>query len=257
MSEPDIITDSLAEASGSSPAEKVIDPKENKAFIFYKDWEDIFDCFDDSEVGLLIRAVLAYARRGEKAFLPRGLDVAYVVMTNTIDRDNEKYVKKCLARSAAGKASAEKRKQQNAASNADGTAEKKKKKKGKDKLKLPVDPSSASPEAPEVSSNVGDGGDVPAEPKAYGEFKHVLLTDEQYNKLVEDFGEKKIAEYIRRVDEYIQQSGKSYRDFSLTIRKWIYDDAKLSKSGGAVKGENASLPDISKIEALMNAKYRA
>ena len=67
----------------------------------------------------------------------------------------------------------------------------------------------------------------------HGEFGHVLLTDEQYESLVKDLGETKVAEYIRKVDEYCEQYGKSYKNYSLTIRKWINKDQsgkKKSKS---------------------------
>lgn len=60
----------------------------------------------------------------------------------------------------------------------------------------------------------------------HGEYKHVLLTDEQYQKLLEDLGESKLAEYIKKVDEYCQQYGKSYKDYNLTIRKWFKNDHK-------------------------------
>lgn len=58
----------------------------------------------------------------------------------------------------------------------------------------------------------------------HGEYKHVLLTDEQYQKLQEDLGESKLAEYIKKVDEYCQQYGKTYEDYNLTIRKWFDED---------------------------------
>lgn len=60
--------------------------------------------------------------------------------------------------------------------------------------------------------------------KKYGEYNHVLLTDEQYQKLVTDFSAEKITEYIKKIDEYCQQYGKSYKDYNLTIRKWILSD---------------------------------
>lgn len=72
----------------------------------------------------------------------------------------------------------------------------------------------------------------------YGEYKHVLLTGTQYARLVKEFGAKVIDEYIRKVDEYCQQSGKSYNDYNLTIRKFMRDDnaaakpAEQSDSGG-------------------------
>ena len=60
--------------------------------------------------------------------------------------------------------------------------------------------------------------------KKYGEYSHVLLTDEQYQKLVTDYSADKITEYIKKIDEYCQQYGKSYKDYNLTIRKWILND---------------------------------
>jgi hypothetical protein len=58
----------------------------------------------------------------------------------------------------------------------------------------------------------------------YGEFKHVLLTDEQHEALVNDYGEQKLDEYIRKVDEYCEQTGKKYKNYLLTIRNWIRKD---------------------------------
>lgn len=55
----------------------------------------------------------------------------------------------------------------------------------------------------------------------YGEYKHVLLTGEQYSRLVKDFGARIADRYIKEVDEYCQQYGKSYNDYNLTIRNFI------------------------------------
>ena len=58
----------------------------------------------------------------------------------------------------------------------------------------------------------------------HGEYKHVLLTDAQYNKLLSDYGSEKLDAYIRKVDEYCQQHGKTYADWNLTIRNWMRRD---------------------------------
>lgn len=73
----------------------------------------------------------------------------------------------------------------------------------------------------------------------YGEYKHVLLTDEQYSKLVNDFSEAVAAEYIRRCDEYCERSGKSYKNYSLTIRNWIQRDNE-KKGGHNQENKNTS-----------------
>lgn len=84
---------------------------------------------------------------------------------------------------------------------------------------------------------------------------HVLLSDVRYGRLIEDFGNKKAAEYVRRVDEYVQQTGKQYKDYYLTIRKWIREDEKRERESAAPRGENSSL-DILKIEQSLNDKYK-
>lgn len=57
--------------------------------------------------------------------------------------------------------------------------------------------------------------------KKYGEYKHVLLTNEQYERLVKDFGETTVKQYIQAVDEYVQMHDSPYQDYNLTIRKYI------------------------------------
>ncbi|MBR1527764.1 MAG: helix-turn-helix domain-containing protein [Oscillospiraceae bacterium] len=58
----------------------------------------------------------------------------------------------------------------------------------------------------------------------FGEYHHVRLTDNQFQKLIEEYGENAINLYIKKVDEYCQQHGKSYKDYNLTIRNWMNKD---------------------------------
>ena len=63
----------------------------------------------------------------------------------------------------------------------------------------------------------------------HGEYGHVLLTEEQYTKLCKDYGQDATEKAIKKVDEYCQQYGKSYKDYNLTLRKWGYDGITNSK----------------------------
>lgn len=63
--------------------------------------------------------------------------------------------------------------------------------------------------------------DVGISKKRYGEYQHVLLTDTQYNKLKEDV--PNLENWIRKVDEYCQIHGKTYKDYNLVIRNWYRD----------------------------------
>lgn len=66
-------------------------------------------------------------------------------------------------------------------------------------------------------------GDKSAPKKYFGEYKHVRLTQDEFDRLKSDFGDK-ASSLITRLDEYIQTSGKRYRDHNLTMRTWARKD---------------------------------
>lgn len=57
----------------------------------------------------------------------------------------------------------------------------------------------------------------------YGEFQHVLLTDKEHTHLIELYGDS-LNEHIKILDEYIETSGKKYKNHSLVIQKWVHDE---------------------------------
>ena len=63
----------------------------------------------------------------------------------------------------------------------------------------------------------------------FGEYGHVMLTDEQLKKLNADYGEEATRQAIKKVDEYCQQNGKRYKDYNLTLRKWGFDGITTKK----------------------------
>lgn len=88
-----------------------------------------------------------------------------------------------------------------------------------------------------IGKNIdGDSCESPAPPKPkkkrYGEYNHVLLTDDEYNRLCTEYG-KRIADMaIKKVDEYCEQTGKHYKNYNLTIRKWGIKSVKESQPVG-------------------------
>lgn len=54
----------------------------------------------------------------------------------------------------------------------------------------------------------------------YGQYNHVLLDDEQYNKLVSSLGEKEAQRMINTLDEGIELKGYTYKNHYLAIIKW-------------------------------------
>jgi hypothetical protein len=66
----------------------------------------------------------------------------------------------------------------------------------------------------------------------YGEYKNVLLSDEDMDKLKKEFPAD-WEERIERLSEYIASTGKSYKSHLATIRAW----ARKEKGKGAVNNE--------------------
>lgn len=95
--------------------------------------------------------------------------------------------------------------------------------------KLSTEKTQPDKPAPKPKKQVSKKTDSKEQRSKYGEYKHVLLTGTQYARLVKEFGAKKTDEYIRKVDEYCQQFGKSYKDYNLTIRKFMRDDNAVAK----------------------------
>ncbi|MEQ7221421.1 phage replisome organizer N-terminal domain-containing protein [Vagococcus fluvialis] len=59
----------------------------------------------------------------------------------------------------------------------------------------------------------------------YGEYKNVLLSDEELEKLKNEFP-KDWEQRIEKLSEYIAMSGRKYKDFLAVIRNWAKKDKK-------------------------------
>jgi hypothetical protein len=71
-----------------------------------------------------------------------------------------------------------------------------------------------------------------APPPSFLHFGTVFkVTQENYDSLIKDFGEQKIAEYIERFNNYCLIHGKEnkYKRHDLVIRDWLKDDMAKSK----------------------------
>lgn len=70
--------------------------------------------------------------------------------------------------------------------------------------------------------------------RKYGEYQHVLLTDKEHTHLVELYGSS-LDEHIKILDEYIETSGKSYKNHSLVLQKWVHDEWTKRNKNNPVK----------------------
>lgn len=60
----------------------------------------------------------------------------------------------------------------------------------------------------------------------FGEFKNVLLKLEEYEKLVNSFGEKDALKLIENLSGYMESAGKKYKSHYATILNWRRRDLK-------------------------------
>lgn len=70
----------------------------------------------------------------------------------------------------------------------------------------------------------------------FGEYHHVLLTEDEYERLKDLYGGyKQVEEHIKILDEYIETSGKNYKNHSLVLQKWVHDEWTKRNKNNPVK----------------------
>ena len=62
--------------------------------------------------------------------------------------------------------------------------------------------------------------------KKYGKYQRILLSNDEFEKLCEEFGKEYIEMVIERIDEYVEENNNKnkYKNFNLVIRKAIRDN---------------------------------
>lgn len=86
----------------------------------------------------------------------------------------------------------------------------------------------------DINNTFNNKKDVYTRKHKYGEYQHVLLTDEERTHLVELYGNS-LDEHIKILDEYIETSGKSYKNHSLVLQKWVHDEWEKRNKNNPVK----------------------
>lgn len=85
--------------------------------------------------------------------------------------------------------------------------------------------------------------------KAYGKYKHVILSNADLEELRKDFTDEEIQDGITYTDEYVQMKGNKQTDYKLALIKWGIDGGrkerkKQSKSGGSSPPNNRFVPQM-------------
>ncbi len=84
----------------------------------------------------------------------------------------------------------------------------------------------------------------------YGEYNHVLLTDDELSKLKEKFND--YENKIKNLDEYIEMKGAKYKNHYLTILKWARNEKSDKK---VIKVEYGKINKKQNSDNLLKALY--
>ena len=74
--------------------------------------------------------------------------------------------------------------------------------------------------------------------KAYGEYNNVKLTDDEYNRLCNDYGQDQTEKAIDFLDAYIKEKGYKTKDHNLTLRRWVFNAINENKPNADKKKPN-------------------
>lgn len=84
----------------------------------------------------------------------------------------------------------------------------------------------------------------------HGEYGHVRLTDDEFKKLNDEYGESNSNELIKILDEYIEMSGKKYKSHYLAIKKWVVDALREKNSSKLKPKQDNKVPDNKPIDPI-------
>lgn len=74
----------------------------------------------------------------------------------------------------------------------------------------------------------------------YGKYNHVLLTDTERDRMIGEYGQSFFDRCVKRLDEYIEQTGKKYKNHNLAMRNWVVNAVKedIRKEKGCTGATN-------------------
>lgn len=187
------------------------------SFVFHHDYIDI-DEFDADEIKELLGAMIAYsADDTEPTFNDRVLRIAWKGIKSRMDADRQAYDERCEQ----NRRNANKRWSKDDANACDRMQSD----------KVACEPMRTDAKNADIDIDIESDIDIDIEKKnararetrhKYGQYNHVRLSDSEIKRLYDDYGEEKTLKAIRKLDEYIQQTGKKYKDHNLALRNWCF-----------------------------------
>ena len=189
----------------------------------FTDFAEVIEPLSDAERGRLFMSMLQYASTGEAGTLSGAERFVWPIAKQNIDRTRVEAERNAACGSKGGRPKKPAETDLNRKKPAETDLNRKKADKDKDKDNI----------IPPISPN-GDivplEGERPRKHK-YGEYKNVLLTDDELEKLKAEYAD--YLDRIERLSSYIASTGKAYKSHYATIKNWARADAEKGRSNGA------------------------
>ena len=183
---------------------------DKKSFIIYDNWAKLLYDMPVEQAGKLIKAICGYKLGECESTGDAVLDAVFGMIKEQLDKDDAKYAEICVKRSNAGKS--------------------KKQQTNDIKCNQVLTSDIKTEQVHTDTDNDTDNDNVVSKDTKhiYGTYKHVRLTDEEYQKLCKEYGETEAGKAIIYLDEYIEMKGYKAKSHYLCIRKWVFDAVKRS-----------------------------
>ena len=193
----------------------------------FTDFAEVIEPLSEAERGRLFTAMLQYASTGETAELKGAERFVWPTAKQNIDRTRVEAERNAACGSKGGRPKKPTETDLNRKKPTETDLNRKKADKDKDKDK---DKDNIIPPISPNGDIVPLEGERPRKHK-YGEYKNVLLTDDELEKLKAEYAD--YLDRIERLSSYIASTGKAYKSHYATIKNWARADAEKGRSNGA------------------------
>ena len=187
------------------------------SFVLYTEYYEYVQALTTEQKGLLFDAIMCYELDRDIPDLDPVTNMAFSFIKGQLIRDDERWAEISEKRAAAGRKGGSKQK-----ANASFAKQTEAKQANADFAKHNVDENvDENVDVDEIKESVERKTARETRHK-YGQYNHVRLSDSEIKRLYDDYGEEKTLKAIRKLDEYIQQTGKKYKDHNLALRNWCF-----------------------------------
>ena len=190
-------------------------------FIFYRSFADATKGLNDSQYRQVMDAIIGYALDGR---IPEDIEPVlqgyFLLIKPQIDANNARLEAKREAGHKGGLSKASRTVAERSTSVAEVSTD------------VASDSTGVADGKQTEAINIKEKVKVKVKEKVkhkYGTFGHVLLADDEVQKLEADFGKAETDEAINYLDVYMERKGYKTKSHYLAIRKWVFDAVKEDK----------------------------